>query len=126
LGNIFRDYFREFIQALNNQQVEYILVGCYPVILHGYAKTTGDLDIWVNPTRDNHNKLVQSFQEFQMPVFDMTEDNFLHNNNLDVFTFGSPPVCVDITKEVKGLDFEQAYKHSSIVETEGFPIRLVD
>ncbi|WP_262510080.1 hypothetical protein [Pedobacter paludis] len=34
MGNIFNDDFREFIQALNNNGVKYILVGVYSVILH--------------------------------------------------------------------------------------------
>lgn len=89
MGNIFHDDFRDFIKALNSQQVEYILVGGYSVILYGYARTTGDIDIWVNPVSENYNKLVKSFQEFGMPLFDMTEKNFLHNKSLDVFTFGS-------------------------------------
>ena len=126
MGNIFHDDFRDFIKALNNQQVEYILVGGYSVILHGYARTTGDIDIWVNPTIDNYNKLLKAFHEFGMAVFDMTEKNFLHNESFDVFTFGRPPVCIDIMKKVKGLDFESAYQHSAFVETDGFSIRLVD
>jgi len=126
MGNIFHDDFRDFVKALNNQQVEYILVGGYSVILHGYARNTGDMDLWVNPTIDNYNKLVKSFHEFGMPVFDMTEKNFLHNESFDVFTFGRPPVSIDIMKKVKGLDFEIAYQHSVIVEADGFPIRMVD
>jgi hypothetical protein len=126
MGNIFHDDFRDFIKALNNHQVEYILVGGYSVILHGYARNTGDMDIWVNPTMDNYNRLAKSFHEFGMPVFDMTEKNFLYNESFDVFTFGRPPVCIDIMKEVKGLAFGPAYQHSKIVETEGFPIRLID
>ena len=126
MGNIFHDDFRDFVKALNNQQVEYILVGGYSVILHGYARNTGDLDLWVNPTIDNYNKLVKSFHEFGMPVFDMTEKNFLHNESFDVFTFGRPPVSIDIMKMVKGLDFEIAYQHSVIAEADGFPIRMVD
>jgi len=126
MGNIFHDDFRDFVNALNNQQVEYILVGGYSVILHGYARNTGDMDLWVNPTIDNYNKLVKSFHEFGMPVFDMTEKNFLHNESFDVFTFGRPPVSIDIMKKVKGLDFEIAYQHSVIVEADGFPIRMVD
>ena len=126
MGNIFHDDFRDFIKALNNQQVEYILVGGYSVILHGYARTTGDIDIWVNPTIDNYKKLLKSFHEFGMTVFDMTEKNFLHNESFDVFTFGRPPVCIDIMKEVKGLDFESAYLHSGLVEVDGLSIRLID
>jgi hypothetical protein len=41
MANIFNDDFRDFIRALNKANVEYILVGGYSVILHGYARTTG-------------------------------------------------------------------------------------
>lgn len=124
--NIFHDDFRDFVKALNNQQVKYLLVGGYSVVLHGYARNTGDIDIWVNPTIDNYMKLVKSFHEFGMPIFDMTEKNFLYNEKFDVFTFGRPPVSIDIMKKVKGLDFEIAYQNSVIVETDGFHIRMVD
>lgn len=36
MANIFNEDFRDFIQALNHNDVEYILVGGYAVILHGY------------------------------------------------------------------------------------------
>ena len=44
MGNFFNQDFQEFIVALNEKDVEYILVGGYAVILHGYHRTTGDLD----------------------------------------------------------------------------------
>lgn len=91
MGNIFNQDFRDFILALNNNEVEYILVGGYAVILHGYSRITGDLDIWVNRTAENYKKLVAAFTIFKMPVFDMTEYNFLNNDNFDVFKFGRSP-----------------------------------
>lgn len=72
MGTIFNEDFREFIHCLNNQNVEYILVGGYAVILHGYRRVTGDMDIWVNRTQKNYRKLVTAFNEFRLPVFDMT------------------------------------------------------
>lgn len=44
MGNIFEDDFRDFLKALNHQEVDYILVGGFSVIIHGYARTTGDMD----------------------------------------------------------------------------------
>lgn len=44
MGNIFNEDFRDFINALNNNHVRYILVGGFSVILHGYSRTTGDMD----------------------------------------------------------------------------------
>jgi hypothetical protein len=79
MGNIFHQDFRDFLQALNNQQVEYLLVGGYAVIFHGYPRTTGDMDIWVNRTKENYSKLLKAFKEFRMPVFDMTEERFLNH-----------------------------------------------
>lgn len=126
MGNIFNDDFHDFIIALNHYQVEYILVGGYSVILHGYSRTTGDLDIWVKKTSENYSRLEKSFYLFGMPVFDMTEDNFLNNSFFDVFSFGRPPVSIDIMTEVKGLDFDDAFKESKVVEVEGLSIRLID
>lgn len=115
-SDIFNEDFQDFIRALNVCQVEYILVGGYSVILHGYARTTGDMDIWVNPTQENYVRLVKSFTQFGLPIFDMTTAKFLNTVNYDVFTFGRPPVCIEILTKVKGLDFDKAYPKSAWFE----------
>jgi hypothetical protein len=48
MANIFNNDFRDFIAKLNAYDVEYVLVGGLAVILHGYVRGTGDMDIWVN------------------------------------------------------------------------------
>ena len=48
MASIFNEDFRDFIQALNEAEVAYLLVGGYSVILHGYSRTTGDLDDLLN------------------------------------------------------------------------------
>ena len=123
--DIFNEDFREFITALNNNEVEYILVGGYAVILHGYSRTTGDLDIWINKEKENYFNLVKAFKEFKMPVFDMTENNFLKNPELNVFTFGRPPSAIDIMTDVKGLHFKEALKTSQIIEAGSLKVRVI-
>jgi len=125
MGNIFNDDFRDFIQSFNNNGVKYILVGGYSVILHGYSRTTGDIDIWVERTSENYKKIVGSFLEFGMPVFDMTEHAFLNNRTLDVFTFGRPPASIDIMVEVKGLRFDECYEQAVYFEEDGLIIRTI-
>lgn len=71
MGNIFNRDFQDFIQALNQASVRYVLVGGYAVILHGYNRTTGDLDIWVDRTESNFQKLSIAFASFGMPLFDI-------------------------------------------------------
>lgn len=85
MGNIFQDDFRDFLIALNNQKVDYILVGGFSVILYGYSGTTGDMDIWVRKTKENYRKLVKAFDEFGMPVFEKTEETFINHPEWDIF-----------------------------------------
>ncbi|ARS41603.1 hypothetical protein CA265_18855 [Sphingobacteriaceae bacterium GW460-11-11-14-LB5] len=126
MGNIFNDDFREFIQALNNHDVKYILVGGYSVILHGYSRTTGDMDIWVERTAENYRKIFNAFFQFGMPVFDMTKENFLHHPDWEVFSFGRPPISIDLMILVKGLSFEECYPNSVFFEEDGLKIRTIN
>jgi tRNA nucleotidyltransferase/poly(A) polymerase len=125
MANIFNDDFRDFIAALNKHQVEYLLVGGYAVILNGYRRTTGDLDIWVNVTPENHKKLLSAYLTFGLPTSDISEANFLKNKEIEVFTYGIPPVCIDVMKVVKGCDFAEAYKLSTTFIEDDLEIRFI-
>ena len=125
MSNIFNDDFRDFLAALNLEKVKYILVGGYSVIRHGYSRTTGDMDLWVERSEENYNRIKQAFFHFGMPVFDMTQENFLSHPNWDVFTFGTPPVAIDLMVQLKGLDFNNAYVKSVLFEDDGLTIRTI-
>lgn len=125
MPDIFQEDFRDFLTALNNQDVKYIMVGGLAVVLHGHARVTGDMDIWVERTEENYNKLAKAFHEFGMPMFDMTLLNFMNVKENDVFSFGRNPVGIDIMTAVKGLEFEETYLLSEIFVDDGLPIHLV-
>jgi hypothetical protein len=125
MSNIFNEDFRDFIKCFNDSNVKYILVGGYSVILHGYSRTTGDMDIWVDRTAENYEKIKLAFTNFGMPVFDMTAQTFLNNMDLDVFTFGRPPSSIDIMVAVKGLDFAECYQNAIYFEDDGLLIRTI-
>ena len=125
MGNIFNSDFRDFIAALNNNEVRYMLVGGYSVILHGYSRTTGDMDLWVERTKENYLKIRKSFEEFGMPVFDMSEENFLQHPVWDVFTFGIPPVAIDLMISMKGFNFQEIFERSVTFKEDDLEIRVI-
>lgn len=125
MGKIFQEDFRDFLNALNDHAVEYILVGGFSVIIHGYSRTTGDMDIWVKKTKENYYRLVMAFNQFGMPLFDMSEGNFLNHPDWNVFSYGRSPVAIDIMTEVKGLDFDLAFEKSKIYDDGGLQIRTL-
>ena len=125
MADIFQDDFRDFIQALNDNEVSYLIVGGFAVILHGHARVTGDMDVWVERTEANYHKLTKAFFEFHMSVFDMTLENFLHHQDWDVFKFGRKPVAIDILTKVKGLDFKECYSLSKEFQDGELKIRTL-
>jgi hypothetical protein len=84
------------------------------------------MDIWVDRTIGNYNRLSLAFLNYGMPVFDMTESKFLHDSETDVFTFGRPPSSIDIMTTVKGLNFDECYGNSFFFDEDGLPIRTIN
>jgi predicted nucleotidyltransferase len=125
MGDLFSNDFREFLHALNEQEVEYILVGGFAVILHGYQRVTGDMDIWVNRTEENYIRIKAAFDQFGMPVFDMNRENFLFEKSMDVFRFGRRPNAIDIMLSVKGLQFSECFEIAKWFEDDGLRIKVL-
>lgn len=123
--NLFNDDFKDFINALNTFEVEYILIGGYSVILHGYSRTTGDLDIWVNRTEVNYRKMEKAFNLFGIPADAIGINRFLNHNDYDVFSFGRSPVSIDIVTEIQGVEFEEAYKAIEKIDVQGLEVNLI-
>lgn len=122
---VFNEDFVDFLQCLAEARVEAMIVGGYAVVLHGYHRITGDLDVWVNPTSENYTKLRRAFSVFGLPTDSISEEAFLSPDDLDVFTFGRPPVAIDIMTHVKGVSFAEAYAQAEEILIGEVPARLI-
>ena len=122
MADLFNRDFQEFIETLNKVKVEYILVGGYAVILHGYTRSTGDMDIWVNKTAENYHKLKKAFLLFGAPLF--SEEEFL-GKNFDVWSIGKEPNRIEILSEMKGVAFTEAYPLCKTFVQNGVEIKYI-
>lgn len=122
MADLFNQDFLDFITALNKTEVEYILVGGYAVILHGYARSTGDMDVWVNKTSGNYQKLKKAFQIFRAPIF--PEKDFI-GNNFDVWGIGKEPNRIEILNQLKGITFKEAYPFCKIFIQNKIEVRYI-
>ena len=122
--NIFNDDFKDFIIFLNKYEVEYIVVGGYAVIIRGYSRSTGDIDIWVNKTEENFIKLQKAIRLFGLPEIAIKKEEFF-SDDFDVFVFGKPPYAIEIMTAVKGLDFMNTYNNSTIEQINETPVRII-
>lgn len=122
--DILNNDLKDFIIELNRCNVDYLLVGGYAVVLRGYSRSTGDMDIWVRRTAENHEKLMKAFALFGLPTALLNKEKFL-SADLDVFSFGRPPVAIDVMTEMKGVSFDEAFANAEWVERFDIKIHLI-
>lgn len=51
--------FREFIESLNSNKVKYLVLGGYAIAFHEHPRYTKDLDIWLELSEENAEKVLQ-------------------------------------------------------------------
>ncbi len=54
---------KDLLDALNKAEVNYLIVGGASVIIHGYGRTTMDLDVWVERSEENYHKICLAFKQ---------------------------------------------------------------
>lgn len=113
---IFEKDFIDFIELLNIHKVEYMVVGAHALAFHGRPRHTGDLDIWIKPSADNANKMVEVLKDFGFGSLGLTNEDFLKENY--VTQLGYPPLRIDILNAISGVNFDDAY-NGRIIGTEG-------
>ena len=110
--NLSKD-FLDFIDLLNQNKVEYMVVGGYAVGLHGYPRYTGDLDIWINKTETNVDKLLNAIREFGGPLAQINKEQFLKyatkQSPSPGVSFGRDPLRIEVVSSIDGVDFEDCY-----------------
>lgn len=115
--------FKEFIQYINSESVEYLLVGGYAVGFHGAPRLTADMDIWVRCDSSNAAKLGRALKTFGFRDPEITEGRFLKANS--VFRFGVPPLQIDILTEASGSEFADCYSRRETIVREGIKITVI-
>lgn len=123
MPNLFNIDFLEFLQLLDKHEVDYLLVGGYAVILHGYGRSTGDMDLWINKTTQNYNKLKLVYQDFGAPVFSIED---FESEKIDVWSIGIEPRKIEILTKVSGLSFNEAFKNRLFLNLENFKVPYID
>ena len=117
------DDYREMLQCLSDAGVEFLLVGAYALAAHGYPRATGDMDVWVNPTPENAQRVYRALAIFGAPLQDVTQQDFSYPDV--VFQIGTAPRRIDIMTGISGVKFGDALRNASQVDVEAFAIPVL-
>lgn len=117
------DDFREFLKLLDSNGVEYLLIGGYAVNVHGYVRTTNDLDLWVSVNPENAARIDRALRQFGFAAAGLTSDLFLTPNN--VVRMGLPPIRIEILTSISGVEFESCYAEKEMIRIEEMAVPVI-
>lgn len=100
--------FEDLLSAFTAAGVRFLVVGGYAVSSHGHPRSTKDLDLWIDATRDNARRAWRALAAFGMPLAGITAEDLATPGPW--LQFGRPPKRVDILTRIESLTFSQAWE----------------
>jgi hypothetical protein len=100
--------FEELFGYLNARGVKALIVGAYAVAFHGRPRFTKDIDVFVEPSRDNADRVVMALADFGFGSLGLTAADFEQPGR--VVQLGYPPNRVDLLTAIDGVDFDAAWR----------------
>ena len=114
---------REFLELLNSNEVEYLVVGAFAVAFHGFPRYTADLDLLVRPTEENVNRVLLALSEFGFGKMGIQAAD-LRSPGM-VVQLGVKPNRIDLLTAISGVSFEEAWAERSDAEWEGIATHFI-
>lgn len=120
---MFNKDYKEMLSILLEEKVEFVLIGAYSIAIYGLPRATGDLDIFVNPTKENSGKIYKALARFGAPMKEITKDTFIEKDT--IFQIGVIPCRIDIINQIDGVTFKECFDAKVIVKIAGLDIPVI-
>lgn len=115
--------FNDFIKLCNKFEVKYLVIGGYAVSIHGYPRTTKDLDICIELSEENADKMIEVIKEFGFSSMKLTKEDFLKPNFIT--QLGYEPLRIDLINDLDGVPFEEAWLNKRVVNMQGESVNFI-
>jgi predicted nucleotidyltransferase len=117
------DDLKALIRALNERDVEYLLIGGYALFTHGYQRATTDIDVMVPATAEAGRRVRDALMILPDQAAKALEPGwFEEGENIRV----ADAFAVDIMLNACGETFETLKQYAETVDLDGIPVRTVN
>jgi len=103
--------YRDILAALIRHDARFLLVGAHALAIYGYPRATADIDIWIESSPQNAQRVWNALAEFGAPLQELNVRPADLTQPHIVAQFGLPPNRIDILTGVTGLTFERAWEN---------------
>lgn len=104
--------FEELLKLFNKNKVRYCIVGAYAVAFYAEPRYTKDMDIFVEPDKDNARRIIKSLAEFGFKSLTLEEKDLIRKGK--IIQLGYEPVRIDLITSIEGCDFKEVWKNRAV------------
>src|SRR5436853_2749536 len=99
------DQLQNVFASFQKNQVRYLVIGGIAAVLYGVPRATFDLDILIEASSANAERLLRAMTEAGLGTAALTSANDVLSNEITIFT---DRVRLDVQTSTPGLAFEEA------------------
>jgi predicted nucleotidyltransferase len=114
---------KALIRSLNERSADYLLIGGYALVAHGYQRTTTDIDLLVPADIDAGRRLKQALMVLPDRAADEIDPAwFTQGDNIRV----ADAFVVDVMFSACGQTYESLKSHVETLDLDGVPVKTVN
>ncbi len=103
-----KDY-EDLLRLFNKHRVKYCIVGAFAVAFYVRPRYTKDIDILIEPSQKNSDKIVKALHDFGFGSLDLRPEDF--TKECRIIQLGFEPVRIDIITSLVGCTFHEIWKN---------------
>lgn len=93
----------------------------YAVNYHGYARSTGDMDVWIGFTGENVERVARALQAFGFR--EATPEMLVEPGQ--VIRMAIPPLRLGILTSISGVDFDECFQSREVADIDGLSVPMI-
>lgn len=116
------DQLQNVFASFQKNDVKYLVIGGIAAVLYGVPRATFDLDVLIEPTLDNVNRLLQAMVEAGLGTASLANSEDVLSKEITIFT---DRIRLDVQTSTPGIVFEQAWRRRVTMNYKGQALEVV-
>jgi hypothetical protein len=115
--------YSDLLRSFNDAGVRYLLVGGYAYAYHAEPRYTKDLDVWVEPSSENAERVWRALLSFGAAVRGLKKSDF--SDPRTIFQIGMPINRIDVITGISAADFGPAWRNRVDTKFGTVPVHVI-
>ena len=106
--------FKDFLSLCLSHEARFMVIGGYAVVHYSRPRYTGGLDIWIDASPDNADRVVAVLNDFGLRSSDVS--TAMITERKQIIRMGFEPLRLELFTRIPGLEFSDCFPRREFVK----------